>query len=150
MVIDGMGSTLTIFSDTHTAAGVTETLGIEPSKAHETEWSTPRGPVRHYSLWQLHVDEAAGEGEHTMTSLSGLAELLDGKADALASLADRYDMRLSWGGSSDNWQGGFVMPAELLAKLGPLGSAGVYMHPTVYLRTPRRLWSRLRWAFQDH
>lgn len=149
MVIDGLGASLIIIGDAHTAAEVTSTLGIQPSEAHEAGWKGSRGPIRDYSWWCLNTS-AEGEEEHRLASVGRLAKLLHGKADALASLADRYEMRITWAGTTDATQGGFVITAELLTELGPIGAAGVDVLPTVYLERPGNFLSRLRFAFSRY
>ncbi|WP_223622937.1 hypothetical protein [Microbacterium sp. EST19A] len=47
--------------------------------------------------------------------------VVEGKADVLSALRPACDTVISWYGSSDSSQGGFVMDAELLAGLAALG-----------------------------
>jgi heme-degrading monooxygenase HmoA len=127
MITDSRAS-LAIYSATHTAAEVTRVLGIEPAESAEN--GDPKHPPRvkadgtltkQYfyttSYWQLDVP-SQGDG---FSSLLALADLLAGKEAALEKLRETHDTVIWYFGSSDSEQAGFVIPPEVVAKLGPLG-----------------------------
>jgi heme-degrading monooxygenase HmoA len=135
-------ASLRLFSETHRAADVTAVLGLEPTRSAER--GDPKGRARRdasgalvphlvhrTSLWQLDAPEmpemlqkvegAEEPGGHAFEAVERLVELLRGRATQLAQLRENYEMDIVYGGFSDSWQGGFVVPAPLLVELGELG-----------------------------
>lgn len=84
-------------------------------------------------MWHLEVrDDGNSEDATRLASLRTLALLLSGKVNELKALDqdDNYEIRLDWGGFSDNGQGGFVLEPDLTTRLGALG---IPLYGTVYL-----------------
>ena len=140
MIIDGT-ATLVIYSDTLTAAEVTDALGITPTEAHEKGDPTRAGiagrPLRADRLtyqraqWSLEAPQPEDQPDDTeLASVSRLVDIVKHKADELRALRATCETIIWWYGSSDNSQGGFVMTAGLLADLGSLGCD---LYGTAYL-----------------
>jgi hypothetical protein len=109
-------ATLGVYSDTVTAAEVTAVLGIEPTRFSERAGSTkPR------SHWTLEVPSVDPDDDGGFEAVALLVELLRDRADALAALRPACETIIWWSGDSDGTQGGFVIPASLLADLAVLG-----------------------------
>ena len=126
-------SSLSIYSETRTVAEITDVLGIEPHNcadvgeptraalagrvlsaeymSHQrTRWSFDSGP----SFVDAEDDQGVG-------SLRALVEVFRSKADVLRSLRPECETVIWWSATSDNSQGTFVVPADLLADLALLG-----------------------------
>ena len=122
-VITHSKASLSIISETHSAADVGAVLGLEPSRTAEIgDRKSLSGLPRKYSLWVLDAPvENTSNGGRGVDPLEALAEVLRGKAAALASLRPHYTTELVYGGFSDSSQGSWVFPAKLMAELGALG-----------------------------
>jgi hypothetical protein len=137
MIVDSSAS-LVITSTTLTVEQITQRLGIEPSASRNT--GDPHGAPRpdaigvvvqrtaRETFWRL--DSGADDAANSFSSLVALVDLLRDKRDNLASLRPACTTVIIWGGFSDSGQGGFVVPAPLLADLGYLGCD---LYGTAYL-----------------
>ncbi len=126
-------STLQISSDSLTVAEMTSVLGIAPHHSHEKGDATRsalagRKLEAEYmtypsALWSFEADESAVDpDDHTgFGSLRVLVEAFSGRLGALNSLKQSCKLAISWAGESDSSQGGFVIPADLLADLAAMG-----------------------------
>lgn len=142
MVIDGKAS-LSIKSLTHTAAAVTEILGIEPTGSGELgepfgrERTDRDGGIRRrertHSSWVLDAPDPDPDDNSGFSSVENLVAILQDKTDAVRRLRENYFIEIWWNGFSDSTQAGFLLPAELLMALGTLGCD---FHGTVYLDEP--------------
>lgn len=118
-------ATLSVYSETVTAAEVTAALGIEPTRSSERAGSTkPR------SHWTLDVAEVDPDDAGGFEAVARLVGLLRDRADALAALRPACETIIWWSGDSDGTQGGFVIPAALLVDLAALGCD---LYGTAYL-----------------
>ncbi len=119
-------ATLAIYSDTGTAARVTDVLGLVPHSAHEKGErrikKTGEYPPYKKSTWIYEPDESAIQ-KHDLTGFAALRALVADirhLAEALGSLRPEYDTQIRWSGEV-SVQGNFEIEAELLAALGVLG-----------------------------
>lgn len=108
-------ASLAIHSERLSRDEITRRLGIEPSTRKNLA-SAGR------AVWTLDVSHDPREsGDETgVGSLRQLVEALASNRDALDGLRADCDMRIWWSGDSDSTQGGFVIPADLMASLGQL------------------------------
>ncbi len=139
MVIDGKAS-LSIKSLTRRASDVTAVLGLTPTAIAER--GDPVGKLRtgadgkpsmrerSSSIWVLDAADSQTDDGTGLSSVHYLADALEAKREALATLRGDYFIEIRWSGFSDSQQGGFLIPAELMATLGSLGCD---FHGTVYL-----------------
>ncbi|WP_213815777.1 hypothetical protein [Glaciihabitans sp. dw_435] len=131
MVITSRAS-LVVFGqdDSHTAARVTELMGLIPHDGGELgEFKRPpriqpdgtvaRRFVYKQATWILDAPEDVDhDDESGFASVRRLLDLVRPAKHAFAQLvAENYDVRLLWSGDSDSSQGGFVIPADLIADL---------------------------------
>lgn len=126
-------SSLCVYSESRTAQEVTEVLGIEPTESHEKGAPTRAGlagrPLKAQYLtyqqsgWIYDADESSGDPDDQtgFSSLRTLVDVFADRADALAELRENCDTVIWWSGDSDSSQGGFVIPAALLADTARLG-----------------------------
>ena len=140
MAVTETGATLSIYGRTKdaTAAAVTLALGIEPTSSHEFGDPHPsatlaaRGRRTENSRWGFSEPETeASEADfHGMLSLDRLAERFEPKAEILAALSERYEIRV-WllGHSDDESQHGFVISAATMRRLGVLSAS---LWPDIY------------------
>jgi hypothetical protein len=147
-VITSNRCSLSIYSETGTAADVTAALEIEPTRAEERGTQSRRNldlpglkplyRVRPDSYWAFDADEALIDpaDQTGFGSLRVLMNVFREKAEILAQLRPEYDTVILWSGFSDSWQGGFVLPADLLVDLGHLGC---HLYGTAYLEEPDEL-----------
>jgi hypothetical protein len=132
MVVDSSAS-LAIYSDTHTAAEVTSTLGIEPTTGgeigdakHPPRIGGDGTPARQFfynqATWIFDIPEGQdSDDESGFASVRQLVDAFRDKSQELAQLRINYRTVIWWSGQSDSFQGGFVIPADLLSDLGALG-----------------------------
>ncbi|MFJ3491766.1 hypothetical protein [Leifsonia aquatica] len=126
-------SSLSIFSETRTVAEITEALGIEPHSSADAGQPT-RAAVAGRSLaaeymrhqrtkWTFDSGPSFvdGEDDQGVGSLRAVVDVFRGKADVLRSLRPDCETVIWWSATSDNSQGTFVVPADLLADLALLG-----------------------------
>lgn len=142
MVIVGKAS-LSIKSLTHSAAAVTQILGIEPTGIGELGEpfgrertgadGAPRRRERTHSTWVLEAPDPDPDDSTGFASVESLVSILQARTEALARLRANYYIEIWWNGYSDSTQAGFLLPAELLMALGTLGCD---FHGTVYLDEP--------------
>ena len=126
-------ATLAIYSDTRTAAEVTEILGVEPHESAEKGDPTraalagrqvkPEYLTHRRSHWSFEADEALVDPADAtgFGSVRVLVERFRDKSDLLAELRSDCETIIWWSGDSDSSQGGFVIPADLLRGLAELG-----------------------------
>lgn len=122
MILSSRAS-LSISSETVTAAEVTAALGVSPTRVSERA-----GATRTRSHWTLEVTvdssvpgRADPDDDGGFEAVARLVGLLRGRADALAALRPACATVIRWSGDSDSTQGGFVIPAALIADLAALG-----------------------------
>ncbi|MCI0156056.1 DUF4279 domain-containing protein [Leifsonia shinshuensis] len=126
-------SSLSIYSETRTVAEITAALGIEPHNGADVGQPT-RAALAGRALsaeymshqrthWSFDSDRSLVDDEDDpgVGSLRALIEAFRGKADALRSLRPECDTVIWWSADSDNSQGTFVIPPDLLAELALLG-----------------------------
>jgi Domain of unknown function (DUF4279) len=126
-------STLSVYSTTRTAAEITRILGVEPTDAHDIgdptraalsgRRTTPKAMTHQQTGWSFDADPAGIDPEDRtgFASMRLIVERFRDRADALAELRSDCDTRIWWSGDSNSSQGGFVIPADLLADLALLG-----------------------------
>lgn len=119
-------ATLAIYSDSGTAANVTEVLGLTPKSAHEKGdrriGKTGEYPPYKQSTWiyesdasKIDLDDSTG-----FAAVRALVADIRHLSGELAALRPEYDTQIRWSGEISS-QGNFVIEAELLAELGALG-----------------------------
>jgi hypothetical protein len=133
-------SSLSIYSEIRTAAEMTAVLGIHPSDSNEIGEPTKAAfPGRNAANatyqrahWTLGADESAVDLQDTtgFASLRVLIAAIRDSAQALKSLRPDCETIIWWSGYSDSVQGGFVMPADLIADIALLGCD---LYGTAYL-----------------
>ncbi len=136
-MIDGM-ATLVVSSPDHPAYYVTEVLGIQPDWSADKGDLRPRGndtgtePIRRRvydtSMWVLEVDSNPGtkmamveDDAKGFATLQVLADRLLGRGPMLAQIRRDYRVELTWYGTADGPQAGFMLPTTLLSDLAELG-----------------------------
>ncbi|KQR90578.1 hypothetical protein ASF93_01900 [Microbacterium sp. Leaf347] len=124
---------MSIYSDVRTAAEITSVLGLEPHDSHDIGEPTkaalrgmdlkPGAMSYQQAHWSLSADDALvdPEDETGFASLRVLVDSFRDRAEALAALRADCETIIWWSGDSDSSQGGFVIPADLLADLARLG-----------------------------
>ncbi|CAN5334175.1 hypothetical protein BH09ACT1_BH09ACT1_12810 [soil metagenome] len=132
MIIDSRSS-LSVYSELRTAAQITAVLGLEPNDSAEKGEPTraalagqklkPQYMTNERAHWSFDADENAADpnDETGFASLRVLIGAIRDSASALASLRPDCETIIWWSGYSDSVQGGFVMPADLIADLALLG-----------------------------
>lgn len=129
MVIDSRAS-LDILSDSLTCEEITKALGVEPSLYHDK--GDPKGkprPDANGDLIQRRYERAVWSWESAtpddstvvQSSLEQVVAKFESRADALTALRDSCTITVHYWGHSDSTQGGFVIPAEVIAGLSVLG-----------------------------
>jgi hypothetical protein len=124
-------ATLSIQSESESAAALTRILGIEPHDSHEIgdlTWSgrhpgRSAAPThRDFSSWSYTVEreQTPSDDETGLWSVRELIRVFGPLAETLQSLRPKYDYRIWWSGFSDSWQGGFVIEKDLLSGLARL------------------------------
>ena len=126
-------STLSIYSKTRTVAQITAALGIEPhdsadigdpTRAARAGRTLSAEYMSHQrTQWSFDSDRILvdAEDDQGVGSLRDLVETLREKAHMLRSLRSECETIIWWSGTSDNSQGTFVIPPDLLADLARLG-----------------------------
>lgn len=123
-------STLVVLGrDGATAAAVSASTGLVPTRLTEAGDEPLRGSVRAYSVWQIGV-ESDVEDESGFGSMRTLLAAILPAAEALRALQETYEVRVDWGGSSDSSQGGFVLEPDVARGLADLG---LPVYGTAYL-----------------
>jgi hypothetical protein len=132
MIVSSLCS-LSVYSDTRTASEITEVLGVEPTRANEKGDPTPAGLtgrdleerylVHQRSQWTYDADQSMIDPRDRtgFGSLRVLVDIFKDRAAALASLRPDCETIIRWSDDSDSSQGGFVLPADLIADLAILG-----------------------------
>ena len=123
--------------------------------------NVPPGQVttRAVACWSLDADEEAADpaDETGFRTLRLLLSQISNKTAQIAELKLDCDVSITWTGSSDSWQGGFVLDEDLLRDLGRLG---IPIWGTVLLDDeaeegdetedePRDGWTRSRHGFAE-
>ena len=103
-----------------TAASVSATTGLVPTRATEAGETPLRGSTHAYAVWHLEVDSGV-EDESGFGSMRALLAQILPVAAELRELQSRYEVRLDWGGFSDSSQGGFVLDPDIARGLADLG-----------------------------
>ncbi|WP_186317596.1 DUF4279 domain-containing protein [Curtobacterium sp. 9128] len=128
-------ATLSIVSEHRTARAISEVMGLEPTRSAERgeptrsavhgNTSPDRPATRAVASWSLDADEKAAdpEDETGFRTLRLLLNQISTKTAQIAELKLDCDVSITWTGSSDSWQGGFVLDEDLLRDLGRLGIA---------------------------
>ncbi len=82
-----------------------------------------RAAMRAVASWSLDADEKAADpdDETGFRTLRLLLNQISTKTAQIAELKVDCDVSITWTGSSDSWQGGFVLDEDLLRDLGSLG-----------------------------
>ena len=126
-------SSLSISSETRTVAEISGVLGIaphdsadigEPTRAALSGRTlTARHMLHHRTYWSFDADTSLVDpaDDTGFSSLRLLAGVFRGKASALRSLRPECETVIWWSGDSDNSQGTFVIPVDLLGVLAVLG-----------------------------
>jgi hypothetical protein len=132
-MIVGDRSTLSIYSHARTAAEITAILGLQPSESAEKgepkraalagRQLAPRHMTYERSQWSFDAEKSAADpdDETGFASLRVLVDVFRDKGQLLESLRADCETIVWWSGDSDSSQGGFVLPADLLADLARLG-----------------------------
>ena len=102
-----------IHSDTLSHSDITAALGLEPTWTADGEHVT-------WVLDQPGEDEQYDDATGSLC-LEKLVARLEGLAQNLAQLREACDTTIRWFGTSNSEQGGFELPAQLVAGLGVLG-----------------------------
>lgn len=135
-------STLSIYSEVRTSAEITSTLGLEPSRNADLGELTraalagrrlePRFMIHQRTHWSFDADESLDDSDDPtgVRSLRVLVGHFRLRTDALRSLRPDCETIIWWSGDSDSAQGGFAIPADLLADLALLGCD---LYGTAYL-----------------
>ncbi|MGK7899881.1 MAG: DUF4279 domain-containing protein [Hormoscilla sp.] len=100
-------ASLRIVSKTITPAGITKTLGIEPTRAYAIGT-----PVK----WIL--ESGLDESEPLNLHINQLLLLIESKVERFKKLMSVCDIEIFCGFSSENGQGGFVLDAGLIKRMG--------------------------------
>lgn len=120
-----------VSSTVTTPERITDLLGVAPTSVEHTGDVRRMGSVAREHRWTLEADERPNPDDDESGS-AALTELLD-RLQVAGPLRDVLpedcSAGIQWWASSDSSQGGFVLPAQLLARLGTLG-VGVW--GTVY------------------
>jgi hypothetical protein len=109
-------ASLVIQSRTEPAGPLTAALGLTPSRVSEIG-------RRPHSNWIYETEVAIPPEDPESNRFASVRELLARIAPIgpqLRTLRPRYEYRIDWGGFSDSTQGGFVLPADVLAGLAAL------------------------------
>jgi hypothetical protein len=126
-------ATLSIVSEHRTARAISAGIGLEPSRSAERgdptraamhgNVSPGRPTTRAVASWRLDADEDAAdpEDETGFRTLRLLLSQIRTKTAEIAELKLDCDVSITWTGSSDSWQGGFVLDEDLLRDLSRLG-----------------------------
>jgi len=113
-------ASLRIVSKTITPAVITKTLGIEPTCAYAIKTPVnprnPSGKIRQESSWIL--ESGLDESEPLKLHISELLLLIESKVERFKELMSVCDIEIFCGFSSENGQGGFVLDAALLKRIG--------------------------------
>jgi hypothetical protein len=131
MIVDG-AATLAIYSSVLTGRQITHALGIAPTEVHERGDLTRAGIAGRAlgaeqltyqrAQWSLDAPPVVDRSDATgLASVRALVDFVKHKADEIRALRPMCDTIIWWHGSSDSSQGGFVMPADLLADLASIG-----------------------------
>ena len=136
MVVRHTRASLLLYSWTHSAASVTEALGLQPTASHERgDRVLGSHPLRavdhsatHYreSVWAYevadddHGAEESGDASGT-TILRRLLATVGTKREELALLRGDFETQIVWSAGSDTQEAGFLLDADLLAGLAALG-----------------------------
>jgi hypothetical protein len=132
MIINSRSS-LSIYSEIRTAKEMTVVLGLTPDISEEMGEPTraalagrtlkPQYMTNQRAHWSFDADEdTADPNDQTrFASLRVLIDAIRDSAQALESLRPDCETVIWWSGYSDSVQGGFVMPADLIADLALLG-----------------------------
>lgn len=115
---------LSIYSEELTAAEITSILGMEPTKSSNRGDPDPYShpAIQPRSHWSFPADASSAD-ESDETGFRTLRVLIDAfreRAAELALLREDCETIIWWSGDSDSTQGGFVIPADLLADLAAL------------------------------
>jgi hypothetical protein len=141
-VIVGNRSTLSIYSEVRTSAEITSMLGLEPTTSADLGEPTraalagrrlkPQYMTHQRAHWSFESDDSLMESDDGtgFGSLRVLVGHFRERSDALMSLRSDCETIIWWAGDSDSAQGGFVIPADLLADLALLGCD---LYGTAYL-----------------
>lgn len=120
-------ATLALYSNTGLASSVTEVLGLSPTGVHEKGDRRLGKNGREYSpyatsVWTYGPDQSGidANDESGFASLKALLRDIGDRADALAALRPEYTTAIRWSGDV-SLQGNFVIDAETIVALGPLG-----------------------------
>jgi hypothetical protein len=101
-------ASLRIFGDAITVETITERLGIEPDFGGNAGTPGPGRSTRPTTLWGLNTRLS---DDHLLNEhIHDLLARLDGRDDALASLADECRVEIFAGVFSDNGQAGETLP----------------------------------------
>lgn len=132
-MIRGNRASLSIHSDTRRVSEISAMLGLEPTDWGDEGDLTPAGRAGRDSapeyltyqrnFWSLMeiVDDPSADDQTGFAALRALVSRLLPSVRALAELRQGGETVLWWSGDSDSTQGGFVLPAELLADVAALG-----------------------------
>ncbi len=135
-------SSISIYSDSRSAVEMTKALEIQPHHSNELGDPTrsalagrvlkPEYMTYQRARWSFDADQSLidPEDETGFGSLRVLVNVFRPRAAALASLRADCETIIWWSGDSDSSQGGFVIPADLLADLAILGCD---LYGTAYL-----------------
>lgn len=132
-------ASLTIDSDTHAAAAVTELLGIQPTKAGEKDELRSRSRdgrefLYRHAHWSVTIRSDGGAaGDDGYESLREIAAIFDGKGPVLQKLVSDYSMRVLFTATSDDMNTALSLPPDVLSALAALG---VRLDATVYPTEP--------------
>ncbi|HEY4153164.1 MAG TPA: hypothetical protein VGM38_07555 [Pseudolysinimonas sp.] len=141
-MIRGNRSTLAVYSQLRTAAEMTAVLDLEPHESNEVGEPTraalagrdlkPEAMAYQRAHWSFTADESLvdPEDETGFSSLRVLLDVFRDRANAISSLRPDCETVIWWSGDSDSSQGGFVIPADLLADIALLGCD---LYGTAYL-----------------
>lgn len=127
-------ATLSIYSDTGSAAHVSGVVGLVPESTHEKGDRNVRktGEYAPYkrSSWHYEPDASKIDPDDTtgFAALRALVADIRHLSGALAALRPEYDTIVRWSGEV-SVQGNFVIESELLADLGALGC---HLYGTAY------------------
>lgn len=135
-------ASLCVYSDKSSVPQITEMLGVEPERSGDIGDPTPSGragrnltpPYARYqrTFWCLHEDADDTDAED-QTGFSAVRKVVDRVlpvAHKLADLRNDGETIIWWSGDSDSTQGGFVLQADLLAKISVLGC---HLYGTTFL-----------------
>jgi hypothetical protein len=137
-------ASLSISSERRTVAEITERIGVYPSRFADTGQLTRQGvndrrnvppEYRTYSRthWSLDADESLMDPDDE-TGFSAVRVLMDAVRDSAAAIAEMAatdsEVVVVWSGYSDSFQGGFVIPPDLVRDLAAIGAE---LYGTAYL-----------------